>query len=416
MAANHEARNMRLLSHTDVGGFGTLGEGIGLHAGKGRRVLFVAHESAPKNFTGIDVTDPRRPEVVCQTALPHEKVRSNSLSIMGDVMAVAYQTLEPGLRPAGFELFDISDPTAPRSLSVFDTSGPHSRGAHFVWLDVDGFAYIASGMPDWEPNRPKDHQLVVIVDVRDPKKPKEIGRWWLPGTKKGDKESLAVQPDPLNDLGHRAHNINVYPERPDRAYVAYLDGGVLILDISDRAHPTMISRFDYHPPMKAGFTHTVVPLFERGLLIVSDEANERRPQVPESYKGAGWDHPKLVWIMDARHEPNVFPLSTLPMPQLDEFRYRGGRFGAHNVHENDPVPTAFKSDELVFATFFNAGVRVYDIRNQLRPEEVAFFIPAERPGSKHPAPDVNDVYVDENRVIYAVDRSGGGLYILDMTV
>src|SRR2546427_8044788 len=35
------------------------------------------------------------------------------------------------------------------------------------------------------------------------------------------------------------------------------------------------SRWDYHPPFP-GFCHTVVPLFERGLLVVSDEATKDR--------------------------------------------------------------------------------------------------------------------------------------------
>jgi len=415
VGTEQQSFNMRLLSQSDLDGFGDGGEGIGLHARNGKRTLFVAHEAAPKNFTGVDVTDPRRPRIVCQTELPHDKLRSNSLSVMGDLMAVAYQTNDVGIRPAGIELFDISDPASPRSIGVFDTSGSHSRGAHFVWLDVEGFAYVATGMPDWEPKRAKDHQLVVIVDVRDPVHPKEFGRWWLPGTRVGDAETLPLPADPSNDLGYRAHNINVYPERPDRAYVAYLDGGVIILDISDRARPSMVSRFDYHPPMKAGFTHTVVPLFERGLLLVADEANQRNPHVPASYEGAGWDHPKLVWVMDASYEPNIVPVSTLPMPPLEEFRFRGGKFGAHNIHENDPVPTAWKSSQLVFGAFFNAGIRAYDIRNHLQPVEVGFFIPPNLPGPEFRAPQMNDVYVDENRVIYALERSAGGLYVLELT-
>jgi hypothetical protein len=28
------------------------------------------------------------------------------------------------------------------------------------------------------------------------------------------------------------HNTNVYPRRPDRAYIGYIDGGAVILDIS----------------------------------------------------------------------------------------------------------------------------------------------------------------------------------------
>ena len=72
---------------------------MGLHAAGGRRTLFVAHESAPRNFTAVDVTDPRRPEVVSTVDLPHEGVRSNSLAVCGDLMAVAYQVSRPGGTP-----------------------------------------------------------------------------------------------------------------------------------------------------------------------------------------------------------------------------------------------------------------------------------------------------------------------------
>ena len=37
-------------------------------------------------------------------------MRSNSLEICGNLMAVAYQTQKKGLQPAGMEIFDISNP------------------------------------------------------------------------------------------------------------------------------------------------------------------------------------------------------------------------------------------------------------------------------------------------------------------
>src|SRR5476649_2472304 len=119
--------NMRLLAHHELQGYGGIGEGISMQlAGDGRRIIWLAHESAPKNFTAVDVTDPRNLRVVVQTELPHAKVRSNSLDIVGDIMAVAYQTRDAGLKPAGFDLFDISIPEKPKLISHFDASGPHS--------------------------------------------------------------------------------------------------------------------------------------------------------------------------------------------------------------------------------------------------------------------------------------------------
>ncbi len=63
-----EAKKMLLLAHRDLGGFGNGGEGMALHAaGGGRRVLYIAHESAPTDFTGVDVSGPREPKLVVQT-------------------------------------------------------------------------------------------------------------------------------------------------------------------------------------------------------------------------------------------------------------------------------------------------------------------------------------------------------------
>src|SRR5271166_5269409 len=106
--------NFRQLAHHELDGFGGIGEGMSIQIAKdGRRILWLAHESAPKNFTGIDVSDPRKPRVIVQTELPHRQMRSNSLELCGDIMAVAYQTATVGLKPAGIELFDIAKPEAP---------------------------------------------------------------------------------------------------------------------------------------------------------------------------------------------------------------------------------------------------------------------------------------------------------------
>src|SRR5256714_15561476 len=90
--------NFKLLAHHELEGFGGIGEGMAMQIARdGRRILWLAHESAPKNFTGVDVTDPRAPSVVAQTELPHAKARSNSLDVVGDAMAGAHQTQNVGL-------------------------------------------------------------------------------------------------------------------------------------------------------------------------------------------------------------------------------------------------------------------------------------------------------------------------------
>ena len=403
-AAQTISRNMKLVSHNELAGFGGVGEGINMQVTKnGRRILWLAHESAPKNFTGVDVTDPKNPKVIVQTDLPHERVRSNSLDVVGDIMAVAYQTKKVGDKPAGMDLFDISTPEKPKLISHFDASGPHSRGAHCVWFADGEYVHLTSGSDDFEPTHPNDFQFYRIIDVRNPSKPVEVGRWHYPGTHKGDKEAPPPR-HPTFDGGYRPHNVNVYPEHPDRAYVAYLDGGAMIFDISDKSKPKMITNWKYSPPYN-GFCHTVMPLIGRDLLIVTDECT----------KDDGLDWPKLGWVVNAKVETNLVPMSTLPLPPVESFAKRGGRYGAHNLHENLPGPASFRSNTIVFGTFFNGGVRAFDTSNPYQPQEIAYYVPGKPAMSPKGAVQINDVWVDENGLVYAVDRFGGGLYAIEMT-
>jgi hypothetical protein len=354
--------------------------------------------------TAVDVTDPRKPVVILQTDLPHERMRSNNLDVVGDVLVIAYQTSAPGLTPAGFEILDVADPTKPRRIGFFDASGPTSRGVHHLWF-VDGeYVHCASGAPDFKPRNPKDDQCYRIIDIRRPAEPVEVGRWWLPGTRDGDAEPPLPR-HPKFDTGYRAHNTNVYPARPDRAYIGYLDGGAIVLDISDMGAPKLVARWDYHPPMP-GFCHTVVPLFEPGLLVVSDE----------SIKDGAVDWPKLVWVLDNHVETRPLPIATCPLPPLKTFARRGGRFGAHNLHENRPGPGTWRSEKIVVGTFFNGGVRAFDLSDPFRPVEVAHAVPPAPRKSPKNAIQLNDVLVDDRGVLFTVDRMIGGLYAYELKV
>lgn len=278
-----EISGLRLISHHDLNGFGNIGEGVALHhASDGPRIYYMAHESAPKYFTSVDVTDIKNPKLIAQTELDYPHLRSNSLAIYGDTMLMAYQSSAHGLPGVGMGVYDISNPEDVKRIGFYDAVGSGSKGCHCLWW-VDGeYAHLATGTPDSKPTNPRDDQFYVIMDVKDPTNPKEAGRWWFPGTQEGD----AAEPPPRHpsfDVGHSVHNANVYPERPDRAYNTFKDSGVVILDISDKSSPSMISNVNFAPPFP-GFAHTVLPLFNRNLLVVTQEATRMN----------GEDHPKLV--------------------------------------------------------------------------------------------------------------------------
>src|SRR5262249_61943372 len=136
----------------------------------------------------------------------------------------------------------------------------------------------------------------------------------------------------------------------------------------------------------------------RDLLIVSDEC----------VRDAGGDWPKLVRVVDARVETNLQPVAILPMPPYESFVQRGGRYGAHNLHENLPVETSWRSDTIVVGTFFNGGVRAYDGSNPYQPQEVAHYVPTAPPAAPGGGIHVNDRDIRGRSRVFSVRRSHGG--------
>ena len=82
--------------------------------------------------------------------------------------------------------------------------------------------------------------------------------------------------------------------------------------------------------------------------------------------------------------------------------------GAHCLHENRPG--SYRSGELIFATYLNAGLRVYDVADASSPRDIAHWIPECPPDQA--AAQVNDVWVGEDHLVYVTDRVNGGVYIL----
>lgn len=229
--------------------------------------------------------------------------------------------------PIGVTVFDISNPENPRQIGFFDVSGGQSKGTHTIWF-VDGrCAHLGTGMPDAVPSHPIDNQFYVIVDMADPARPKESGRWWYPGTQEGEdapppRRVVCNTPSgKVYDWGYNLHDAHVCPARPDRAYLAYMDGGVVILDISDLCRPKMLGNTKFVPPF-LGMTHSAFPFIDRWLLIVTDEATHR---------AEGIDYPTMVRVLDIRDETNPVIISACPMPSREDFRGRGGVFGYHQT-------------------------------------------------------------------------------------
>ena len=242
--------------------------------------------------------------------------------------------------------------------------------------------------------------ILLIVDLQDPTHPVEAGRYALPGMH----AAAGQTPTWPTDKRYALHHAVVHG---DTAYACWRDGGLTLLDVSHRDAPRLISHRNWSPPFGGG-THSALPLPSRNLLVVADEAVLDHQE----------DGLKLTWVFDIRDPSNPVSISTLPTPTDDDYVRKGGHFGPHNLHENRPG--SFVSDTLVFATYQNAGIRVFDISNAYQPQEVAFYVPPNpvRMADKRPGrPAViqsADLFVDAKGLVYATDYNAG-LSILEFT-
>ena len=134
---------------------------------------------------------------------------------------------------------------------------------------------------------------------------------------------------------------------------------------------------------------------------------------------------QMVWFADITVEKTPMIVSNWTVPEKSgDFCQRGGRFGSHSSNEST-APVFFK--KLAVITFFNAGLRVLDVRNPYQPKEVGYFIPSitkdtyrrcVKDGDVEKckvAIQSNNVETDDRGFIYVVDRANTGLHILELT-
>jgi hypothetical protein len=261
--------------------------------------------------------------------------------------------------------------------------------------------HLAAGVPGYKGN------IYVIVDIADPAHPKEAGRWWVPGQKEGESET----PPPGTSLHGPAFIVGT------EAYLPYGGAGMIVVDIADVAKPREIGRFAMSPPFIANIgMHTVIPVPERKLAYVNSEAIQENCDEP-------LNQASIVDIADPA-KPRLVALFPLPLPPKDwpikSFCERGGRFGPHNQNTLLHNPFVQKPGDLVYMTYFNAGLRVYDVSAPTAPREVGYFLPPDPkrrygnfPKGKLVA-QTEDVLVDTRGYIYLTHKNQG-LWIVRYT-
>ena len=395
------SRNIKFVSHCDQGG---RGDGVQVMVHRGH--AYIGHGFS-NGITVVDVRDPKHPKTVNFIACP-KNTRAHHLQTHGDLLLAvngpsvwtmqinekAYfsgssaEDMKAKEFTTGLRVYDLSKPEAPREIAFMPTDG---LGPHRIWYVGGRYAYLSVHFADFS-----DHVLA-IVDMAEPTKPHVVGKFWLPGMWNGGGEKPTWPQGKRYALHHGLVAGNLL-------YSAWRDGGLAIVDVGDPTKPKLIRHHNWDPPFGGG-THSPLPLPDRNLLVVADEAN-----FADCSKGL-----RYVWVFDVREPSNPISISTCPIPDEADYCKKGGNFGPHNLWENRPG--AFQSSNLIFATLHNAGVRAYDISNAFAPREVGYFVPPNPAKMMDPRPNRPqvilscDVFVDTQGLMYLTD-SNAGLNIL----
>jgi hypothetical protein len=450
-----QARNMRLVGLHELQGRSAYQPVV--HAYGDRQILFVGHHAgeAMNPMTGnmeknglsiLDVTDPSNPQLLAHipptnseaSGTQHVQICDGSVLPNGDAGKV-YAVRTDGL--LGYDLWDVTDPAAPVFLSTVAETGTSSRPessrgvreTHKIqWECESGIGYFNGTPAGWRVTR-----ALQIFDLGDPNAPRHVRDFGLPDyPPNGD----GPVPDYYVSGLHQAFAVG------NRVYLGYgsgNDGTLQILDrdkllegnpnVADPYAPTtenllypQIARLDM--PRYWG-VHTAKPIYlmpvpdyaddgehsVRDFLLISSEAEEFRCEGARD----------VMFIVDITEENKPFPVSSFQVPEEPgDFCHKGGRFGPHSFQ--DAYNPNFDKTMVILA-YFNAGIRAVDIRDPFHPVEVGYYIPEENENTIEICVEIdgaeecntsvqtNNVNTDDRGYIYAVDRAGTGLHILELT-
>jgi hypothetical protein len=379
----------------------------------------------------VDVTDPKQPRYLAH--IPGQE----GLGEQGGaqmVRACDGKSLPKGdpaktylLRTFGGQGHEIWDVTRPESPSQVTRVNWKLKDTHKSWWECDsGIAYLVSGVETWRTRR-----MTEVYDLSDPAAPRKIRDFGLPGQQPGARGAVPTELHGMVSTGPRGNRIYFGYGTNKGGVLQIVDREKLLTGPADPTPDNLrypvIGQLDMSPLQGA---HSVIPLGKmkvpefahdlagavRDIVMIVDESLVNECQAAETRQ--------MVWFVDATVESRPMVVSNFNVREVGDFCSRGGRFGAHSANES--MASVFHQ-KLAFATWFNAGVRAIDIRDPFAPQEAGYFIPAITEATEKRCIKVdgqdrcktaiqsNNVETDERGYIYVVDRANTGLHILELT-
>jgi hypothetical protein len=251
------AQGFEPVGYTDVDGRPAFKLAIKQKAG--RWYLFATH-IFHSGLTVLDVTDPSAPRPIrLLPQAPH--TFTLQVDLANDLMITSLEQnfLDPAAKGKPYDegviLWNIEDPANPQRLGQFKTGG---TGTHRNFFSGGRYMHLAAGMPGYSGN------IYVIVDISDPRSPREAGRWWVKGQHIAGGERIVAGADsdstpPQESLCGADADVSLHGPPyivANKAYLPYGSAGLVILDISDVKRPRQIGRLDFSPPFNSKLEFT----------------------------------------------------------------------------------------------------------------------------------------------------------------
>jgi hypothetical protein len=324
----------------------------------------------------------------------------------GDLAAVGLQPCsrqDPGF--AGLALYDVTDPARPRALGRLATGVPTGVHELGVVQRPDGRLLLLAAVPySFNLSHGRQGDLR-IIDATDPRRPREIADWDLrrdgPAEVRGQ---LAARRDVF------CHSAWPF-DKGDKLFASFWSAGEQFLDISDPAAPRLIGQTPYRAEDLYRGAHSGWFNEDETLFIQNDEAMQ-----------AVGNGGQTTWTFQ-----RVFDTSSLQRPKLlstfateSAVPGKDGRVATDGVYS---VHNAVIKGDLEYVAWYSDGVRVVDLSDPRRPEEVASFTPppsgprqtaATARGGRRDMPMVWGVYPWKDLVL-ASDMNSG-LWVIRVTL
>lgn len=417
-------------------------------AADGRYLLYGACFAAGPNGVGVminDVTDPKNPEFIKKfVPFDIEEYPTTSIpkiQIADDLMIIAMTSGGgPGALVDKAKLADIkseqgiriyslkNDPLNPEFLGYWDCGVPHSMGVHRFMYNGGDFVHLSAECDEFE------GLIYRIINISDPTKPYEEGRWWAP--------HQYVDGYPGRTVDHSAGHIPSFMDKGwlhgppfvvgDKAYLGYSGDGLYVLDVANYKRPRCLGNLKLMPAFSSELagarTHTALPLPGRDFCVVTNEGERF-----EFFEEGVIKHAQAlnnIHMIDVREPDKPRLVAEFPYPEVPEdfpasnFNTYAlgvqGPFGPHNLHEPmSNKPWLEQRGDVVYNCYFHAGLRIYDVSDPYYIKEKAYFIPPNPTSHFFPfkGPHIactEDVIVDDRGNII-IDALDDGFYILRKT-